>query len=118
MKKNHKMLYMILAVLLVSFLFFGSREKNVVEGFFPGLGGDGEMTVTKSDKVSCDEYEFNIDSPVIKKMTAMMYSDLPGGAVEGKKGPYPQGPENCVKFKELKTNVKDLLDELNKIDDH
>jgi len=136
---------MILTVLLVSFLFFGSREKNVVEGFFDKLTaavsesgdddddddddgddddddddvGNGIASVFsggKNNKKSCKKYRFERKKGVLEKLEAMMYSDLPGGLVEGK--PYIQGPENCVKFKELKTNVKKLLDELNKIDDH
>jgi hypothetical protein len=162
MKKNHKMLYMILAVLLVSFLFFGSREKNVVEGIF-GIGDDddddddgnddhgrhgndddgnddhgrhgrhghdddddgngigGVFGVGKNNKISCKKYRFDRDKGVLQKLEAMMTPLFKVGAapgVDGEGKPYHQGPENCEKFKELKTNVKNLLDELNKIDDH
>ena len=51
MNKNHKTLYMILAVLLVSFLFFGSREKEVVEGFQEGMTVDELQTKLKD----CDK---------------------------------------------------------------
>jgi len=157
MKKNHKMLYMILAVLLVSFLFFGSREKNVVEGIFgigdddddddndggKGIGGgkghdhgrhghddddddDGNGIASvfgggKNNKISCKKYRFHRDEGALEKLEAMMKSLFVVGAAPGADGEgkaHPIGPENCEKFKELKTNVKNLLDELNKIDDH
>ena len=146
MKKNHKMLYMILAVLLVSFLFFGSREKNVVEGFWgidddnddddddgnddhgrhgndddDGNGIGGVFGSGKNNKISCKKYRFDRDKGVLQKLEAMMTPLFKVGAapgVDGEGKPYHQGPENCEKFKELKTNVKNLLDELNKIDDH
>ena len=58
MKKTHKTLYMILAVLLISFLFFGSRKEEVVEGFQEGFKPMKMLTVLKKGK-KCRENEAN-----------------------------------------------------------
>ena len=58
MKKTHKTLYMILAVLLVSFLFFGSRKEEVVEGFQEGFKPMKMLTVLKKGK-KCRDNEAN-----------------------------------------------------------
>jgi hypothetical protein len=58
MKKNHKTLYMILAVLLISFLFFGSRKEEVVEGFQEGFNPMDMLKVLEKGK-KCRDKEAN-----------------------------------------------------------
>jgi len=58
MKKNHKTLYMILAVLLISFLFFGSRKEEVVEGFQEGFDPMAMLKVLKIG-AECRDNEAN-----------------------------------------------------------